>query len=112
MLDRLWRDAADAIDHTVPYPFGPTHPSNLKCLCRKQDGPMTFRRGLVSAAKHSVFGAGFPEDSATSATAGFVEALDLAAHGFDSGPRATISAATSATAMLDCWETLVSRSYA
>ena len=22
------------IDHTVPYPLGPTHPSNLKCLCR------------------------------------------------------------------------------
>ena len=22
------------IDHTVPYPVGPTHPSNLKCLCR------------------------------------------------------------------------------
>ena len=75
---------------------------------------MAFCRGLVSAAKHSVFGAGFPEDSvsATSATAGFVEALDLAAHGFDSGPRATISAATSATGMLDCWETLVSTSNA
>ncbi|HTX94020.1 MAG TPA: DUF222 domain-containing protein [Mycobacterium sp.] len=23
------------IDHTIPYPLGPTHPSNLKCLCRK-----------------------------------------------------------------------------
>lgn len=23
------------IDHTVPYPLGPTHASNLKCLCRK-----------------------------------------------------------------------------
>ena len=23
------------VDHTVPYPLGPTHPSNLKCLCRK-----------------------------------------------------------------------------
>jgi Domain of unknown function (DUF222) len=23
------------IDHTIPYPAGPTHPSNLKCLCRK-----------------------------------------------------------------------------
>lgn len=23
------------IDHTVPWPFGPTHPSNLKCSCRK-----------------------------------------------------------------------------
>jgi hypothetical protein len=30
------------IDHTVPYPLGPTHPSNLKCLCRKQDGLMTL----------------------------------------------------------------------
>jgi hypothetical protein len=27
-------ESAD-IDHTVPYPLGPTHPSNLKCLCRK-----------------------------------------------------------------------------
>jgi Domain of unknown function (DUF222) len=23
------------IDHTVPWPLGPTHPSNLKCVCRK-----------------------------------------------------------------------------
>src|SRR5699024_2232982 len=23
------------VDHTVPYPLGPTHPSNLKRLCRK-----------------------------------------------------------------------------
>jgi hypothetical protein len=23
------------IDHTIPYPTGPTHASNLKCLCRK-----------------------------------------------------------------------------
>jgi hypothetical protein len=22
------------VDHTVPYPVGPTHASNLKCLCR------------------------------------------------------------------------------
>src|SRR5262249_52893726 len=22
------------IDHTIPYPLGPTHPSNLKLLCR------------------------------------------------------------------------------
>ncbi|MGX9674243.1 DUF222 domain-containing protein [Mycobacterium sp. HM-7] len=29
------RPAEDCdIDHTVPYPAGPTHPSNLKCLCR------------------------------------------------------------------------------
>ena len=26
-------DRAD-IDHTIPYPAGPTHASNLKCLCR------------------------------------------------------------------------------
>ena len=24
------------LDHTVPYPAGPTHPSDLKCLCRFQ----------------------------------------------------------------------------
>jgi hypothetical protein len=30
------------IDHTVPYPFGPTHPSNLKLLCRLQ-----YRAGEV-----------------------------------------------------------------
>jgi hypothetical protein len=100
------------LDHTIPYADGgATHASNLKCVCRIQDGPMTFCRGLVSAAKHSVFGAGFPAEdsvSASSATAGFVEALDVAAHGFDFGPRATISAATSATRMLDRWETLVS----
>ena len=23
------------VDHTIPHPVGPTHPSNLKCLCRK-----------------------------------------------------------------------------
>ncbi|MCZ8380348.1 DUF222 domain-containing protein, partial [Mycobacterium sp. CPCC 205372] len=28
-------DRAD-IDHTIPYPAGPTHASNLKCLCRFQ----------------------------------------------------------------------------
>ena len=22
------------LDHTVPYPIGPTHASNIKCLCR------------------------------------------------------------------------------
>jgi hypothetical protein len=32
------------IYHTIPYPVGPTHPSNLKLLCRFQDGPMTFCR--------------------------------------------------------------------
>jgi hypothetical protein len=33
------------IDHTVPYPFGPTHPSNLKCLCRKHHLLKTFWGG-------------------------------------------------------------------
>jgi hypothetical protein len=30
------------IDHTVPYPAGPTHPSNMKCLCRKHHLLKTF----------------------------------------------------------------------
>ncbi|OBA64075.1 hypothetical protein A5647_03155 [Mycobacterium sp. 1100029.7] len=30
------------IDHTIPYPFGPTHPSNLKCVCRKHHLLKTF----------------------------------------------------------------------
>jgi Domain of unknown function (DUF222) len=30
------------VDHTVPYPLGPTHPSNLKCLCRKHHLLKTF----------------------------------------------------------------------
>jgi hypothetical protein len=30
------------IDHTVPYPFGSTHASNLKCLCRKHHLLKTF----------------------------------------------------------------------
>lgn len=30
------------IDHTVPWPFGPTHPSNLKCACRKHHLLKTF----------------------------------------------------------------------
>ena len=33
------------IDHTVPYPLGPTHPSNLKCLCRKHHLLKTFWSG-------------------------------------------------------------------
>src|SRR5262249_46022853 len=34
------------LDHTDPWPYGPTHPSNIKCLCRRDhllktswDGP-------------------------------------------------------------------------
>ena len=30
------------IDHVVPYPIGPTHPSNLVCLCRKHHLLKTF----------------------------------------------------------------------
>jgi len=33
------------IDHTVPYPVGPTHPSNLKLLCRKHHLLKTFWTG-------------------------------------------------------------------
>lgn len=33
------------IDHTVPYPVGPTHPSNLKCLCRFHHLLKTFYCG-------------------------------------------------------------------
>jgi Domain of unknown function (DUF222) len=33
------------VDHTVPYPLGPTHPSNLKCLCRKHHLLKTFWTG-------------------------------------------------------------------
>ncbi|HME77680.1 MAG TPA: DUF222 domain-containing protein [Mycobacterium sp.] len=33
------------VDHTVPYPLGPTHPSNLKCLCRKHHLLKTFWGG-------------------------------------------------------------------
>lgn len=33
------------IDHVVPYPIGPTHPSNLACLCRKHHLLKTFWTG-------------------------------------------------------------------
>jgi hypothetical protein len=33
------------LDHTVPYPLGLTHPSNLKCLCRKHHLLKTFWTG-------------------------------------------------------------------
>ena len=33
------------IDHTVPYPIGPTHPSNLKLLCRAHHLVKTFYAG-------------------------------------------------------------------
>ena len=34
------------LDHTIPYPVGPTHPSNLKCLCRKHHLLKTFWTGI------------------------------------------------------------------
>jgi hypothetical protein len=30
------------IDHTIPYPMGPTQAANLKCLCRKHHLLKTF----------------------------------------------------------------------
>ena len=33
------------IDHTTPWPLGPTHPSNLKCVCRKHHLLKTFYSG-------------------------------------------------------------------
>ncbi|WP_337761680.1 HNH endonuclease signature motif containing protein [Mycolicibacterium vanbaalenii] len=35
------------IDHTVPYPVGPTHASNLKCLCRFHHLLKTFWTGAT-----------------------------------------------------------------
>jgi hypothetical protein len=34
------------IDHTVPFPLGPTHPSNLKLLCRYHHLVKTFYTGI------------------------------------------------------------------
>lgn len=33
------------IDHTIPWPLGPTHPSNLSCKCRKHHLLKTFWEG-------------------------------------------------------------------
>lgn len=33
------------IDHAVPYPFGPTHPANLRCLCKAHHLLKTFWTG-------------------------------------------------------------------
>lgn len=33
------------IDHAIPWPFGPTHPSSLRCLCRKHHLIKTFFGG-------------------------------------------------------------------
>ena len=34
------------LDHTIPYPVGPTHPSNVKCVCRKHHLLKTFWTGI------------------------------------------------------------------
>ena len=34
------------IDHTIPYPIGPTHACNLKCVCRKHHLLKTFWTGI------------------------------------------------------------------
>ena len=34
------------LDHTIAYPVGPTHASNLKCLCRKHHLLKTFWTGI------------------------------------------------------------------
>ena len=34
------------LDHTIPYPHGPTHPSNVKCYCRVHHLVKTFLSGL------------------------------------------------------------------
>ena len=39
------RAAVCDVDHTVPFPFGPTHPSNLKLLCRFHHLLKTFYTG-------------------------------------------------------------------
>jgi hypothetical protein len=36
---------ASDIDHTVPYPYGPTHPSDNKCYCRIHHLFKTFHAG-------------------------------------------------------------------
>jgi hypothetical protein len=33
------------LDHVVPYPYGPTHPSNLNCKCRTHHLGKTFAEG-------------------------------------------------------------------
>jgi hypothetical protein len=33
------------LDHVVPYPYGPTHPSNLNCKCRTHHLGKTFAKG-------------------------------------------------------------------
>lgn len=40
------------LDHTVPYPLGPTHPSNLKGYCRVHHLIKTFYAGTGGWAEH------------------------------------------------------------
>jgi hypothetical protein len=42
------------IDHTVPYPVGPTHASNLKCLCRFHHLLKTFWTGEQGWRDHQL----------------------------------------------------------
>lgn len=40
------------IDHAVAFPFGPTHPGNLRCLCRKHHLLKTFWSGAAGWRDH------------------------------------------------------------
>ncbi|MDQ2628008.1 MAG: HNH endonuclease, partial [Actinomycetota bacterium] len=40
------------IDHAVAFPFGPTHPGNLRCLCRKHHLLKTFWTGASGWHDH------------------------------------------------------------
>jgi hypothetical protein len=42
------------IDHTVPFPLGPTHPSNCKLLCRYHHLLKTFYTGVGGWADHQL----------------------------------------------------------
>jgi biotin carboxyl carrier protein len=41
------------VDHTIPYPLGLTHPSNLKCLCRKHALHRHLRNRPQSCSRES-----------------------------------------------------------
>lgn len=40
------------VDHAVAFPFGPTHPGNLRCLCRKHHLLKTFWTGATGWRDH------------------------------------------------------------
>ncbi len=44
------------IDHTVPYPVGPTHPSNNKLYCRRTITEMNFGDGATKANEYHTTG--------------------------------------------------------